>query len=353
MIDTILKNAANVKASDIHITTGLEPTLRIHGKLNKLGNTPIRSEDVNSFVRHVLKNKDIETLEAKGEVDLSYSIPNLARFRVNVFRQKGNYAMVFRVIASKVPTMEELQLPTQILTHLAKKQRGLVLITGPTGSGKSTTLATMIDYINSTTGRHIITIEDPIEYLHGHKLSIVNQREIGSDTHSFASALRAALREDPDVILVGEMRDPETISIALTAAETGHLVLSTLHTVGAAKTMDRIIDSFPTAQQQQIKSQLATVIEGIVSQQLIPRVDGRGAIAALEIMTATTAIRNLIREEKTYQIQSVIQTSAKEGMKTMDSELLTYYQKGIIDAKNLARYAIDSEYLRTQVGGFI
>lgn len=351
LIDVILKNAVNVKASDVHITVGLEPTLRIHGKLKKLGNNLIRNEDVKEFIAHILREKDIETLESKGEADLSYFILDVARFRVNVFKQRNSYAMVFRIIPSRVPTMEELNLPAQVLCTLARKQRGLVLVTGPTGSGKSTTLATMIDYINSSTGRHVITIEDPIEYFHQHRLSIVNQREIGSDTLSFANALRAALREDPDVILVGEMRDPETISVALTAAETGHLVLSTLHTVGAAKTVDRIIDTFPTGQQQQVKSQLATVIEGVVSQQLIPKLDGRGAVAALEIMTAVPAIRNLIREDKTYQIQSIIQTNAKEGMRTMDNELLNYYHKGIIDAKDLVRFAIDADFVRTQLGG--
>ena len=353
MIDELLKKAVGVKASDVHITVGIEPIFRIHSKLNKIGATALTNQVISSMVTHVLKGKHIEILEKKGEVDLSYTLPDIARFRVNVFRQRGSYAMVFRVISDKIPTMEALQLPAPILRSLATKQRGLVLVTGPTGSGKSTTLATMIDYVNSSSGKHIITIEDPIEYLHNHKASIINQREVGSDTDSFANALRASLREDPDVILVGEMRDLETISTAITAAETGHLVLSTLHTVGAAKTMDRIIDAFPVEQQQQVKTQMATVIEGIVSQQLLPRADGKGAIAALEIMTGTSAIKNLIREGKTHQIGATIQTSSRDGMITMDDTLLSYYRKGIIDVKALSRFAVDFDSLRAQSGGLV
>ena len=351
MLDTILEAAVDLKASDVHFTVDLEPTLRVHGKLKKLGNHRLRNEDIISFIKEALGVSDIETLETKGEVDLSYAIKNVARFRLNVFKQKGCYAMAFRIIPERIRTLDELNLPGDILKTLARKQRGLVLVTGPTGSGKSTTLAAMIDYINTMSGRHIITIEDPIEYLHKHKQSIINQREVGSDTKSFANALRGALREDPDVILVGEMRDPETISTALTAAETGHLVLSTLHTVGASKTVDRIIDSFPTAQQKQVKTQVATVIEGVISQQLIPRADGGGAVAALEIMTGTPSIRNLIREDKTHQILSTIQTSANEGMRTMDGELLALYRRGVIDASNLLKYAIDTNYVRGAVDG--
>lgn len=353
MIDIILKKAVEVKASDIHITVGLEPILRLHGKLTKLGNTPFTQEDVISFVNHILKEEDKKTLETQGEVDLSYSISNVSRFRLNVFKQKGNYAMAFRVISNKIPSMDELGLPVDIIRTLSRKQRGLILITGPTGSGKSTTLAAMVDYMNTNLGRHIITIEDPIEYVHNHKSSIITQREIGSDTKSFANALRASLREDPDTILVGEMRDPETISTALTAAETGHLVLSTLHTVGAAKTMDRIVDSFPTEQQQQIKTQMATVIEGVISQQLLPKADGTGKVAALEIMTGTSAVRNLIREGKNYQLPAILQTSVKDGMQTMDNELLKYYKKGVIDTQSLQRYAVDFDYIKTQLGNNI
>jgi len=353
LLDAILKAAVELKASDVHLTADLEPTLRIHGKLNKLGDRPLRNEDIIPFIKHSLRPSDIEILEAKGEVDLSYALPNVARFRLNVFKQKGCYAMAFRIIAEKIRTLDELQLPGEVLRTLARKQRGLVLVTGPTGSGKSTTLAAMIDYINTMSGRHVITIEDPIEYLHKHKQSIINQREVGSDTQSFANALRGALREDPDVILVGEMRDPETISTALTAAETGHLVLSTLHTVGASKTIDRVIDSFETDQQKQVKAQLSTVIEGVISQQLIPRMDGTGSIAALEIMLGVPSIRNLIREDKTHQILSVIQTSASEGMRAMDSELVNLFRKGIIDAGNLMKYAIDANYVKTQIDGGI
>lgn len=332
------------KASDLHITVGVPPMLRINGRLEPFGDQILMGADINLMIKEFLTDEQYEELKSMGELDMSFSKSGLGRFRVNLYRQRGSYSIALRVLALSVPTMESLMLPP-IVKDLALKPRGLVLVTGPTGSGKSTTLASMIDYINKNKSCHILTLEDPIEYLHRHQLSLVNQREIGNDSKSFANALRAALRQDPDVILVGEMRDVETISIALTAAETGHLVLSTLHTVGAVKTMDRIIDVFPTHQQQQVRIQLSSVLEGILSQQLMPRADGNGRIAAIETMVATPAIRNLVREAKTHQIQSLIQTGAKFGMKTMDSALAELCNKGLIDSEEALNRSVDREML--------
>jgi twitching motility protein PilT len=301
-------------------------------------------QDTITLVQELLTDEQIVELKEKGEIDLSFSYPGLGRFRVNIYKQRGSYGMAFRTVALNIPTIDDLGFPL-VLKELAKKQRGLILVTGPTGSGKSTTLASMIDYINRERSAHILTLEDPIEYLHKHNKSIVNQREIGNDSHSFSKALRAALRQDPDVILVGEMRDLETISIAITAAETGHLVLSTLHTIGAAKTIDRIIDIFPSHHQQQIKVQLSSVIEGIISQQLLEKSDGQGRVAALEIMIATSAIRNLIREGKSHQLQTNIQTGSKFGMQTMDNAILDLCNRGLIDRKTALTYAVDRESL--------
>ena len=297
-IDKLLAYAVESKASDTHITVGFPPTLRIDGRLEPMDLPKLTADDTEKMAMHLLRfrgKKDV--LFRDGEVDFSYGIPSVGRFRVNVFRQRGTYAAAIRTVTVGIPTLDELKLPG-VLKSLAQHVRGLILITGPTGSGKSTTLAAMIDLINNQRACHILTLEDPIEYLHRHKKSIVNQREIGPDTKSFANALRAALREDPDVILVGEMRDLETISIAITAAETGHLVLSTLHTVGAAETIDRVIDVFPPHQQEQIRIQLANVLKGVVSQQLLKLQTGRGRIAATEVMVTTPAISNLIREGK-------------------------------------------------------
>ncbi len=338
----LLEKTIELGASDLHITVGFPPVMRINGELSKYGEDILLPDDNMILVKQILDEEKFQKLEEKGEFDTSVSYHKLGRFRVNIFKQRGTYCMAIRSVALEIPSMEKLGLPPAI-KELAKKQRGLVLVTGPTGSGKSTTLASIIDYINKNRSAHILTLEDPIEYLHRHNKSIVNQREIGTDSKSFANALRSSLRQDPDVILVGEMRDLETISIALTAAETGHLVFSTLHTIGAAKTIDRIIDVFPSHQQDQILVQLSAVLEGVISQQLISKEDGSGRIAALEVMVATTAIRNLIREGKTHQIQTSIQTGMKFGMQTMDNDLRNLYSKGIISKESLLTYAIDKD----------
>ncbi len=346
----LLATTVNLKASDLHITVMMPPVLRINGELKRLGEEKVSGQETIHLAHQMLTDKQKEELEAKGEIDLSFSNPGLGRFRVNIYKQRGSYGIAIRVVALKIPTIDELKLPP-VVKELAMKQRGLVLVTGPTGSGKSTTLASMINYINQNKSCHILTLEDPIEYLHKHNLSMINQREIGNDSDNFANALRAALRQDPDVILVGEMRDLETISIAITAAETGHLVFSTLHTIGAAKTIDRIIDVFPPHQQSQIRVQLAGVMEGIISQQLIPLKSGTGRVGAFEIMMSTPAIRNLIREAKPHQIQSSIQTGGKFGMRTMDGSLTELYRSGQISLEETLKHAVDVELMERTLGG--
>ncbi len=336
-------------ASDVHVTVGSCPIARTKGKFIKLSEKILTDQDTKEMVKDISGENDFNRIQEYGEADFSVSIDTGERFRVNAYKQKGNYAIAIRTIAAQIPAFESLGLP-EVLKRFTEKHKGLVLVTGPTGSGKSTTLASLIDIINENQQKHIITLEDPIEYVHNHKMSLVNQREIGQDTESFNSALRAILRQDPDVILIGEMRDPETISIALTAAETGHLVFSTLHTVGAAKTIDRIVDMFPSEQQQQVRTQLSTVCEGVVSQQLIQTVDGRRRIAALEVMIANPAIRNLIRENKTYQIQNQIQTGSKFGMKSMDQELVNLYRQGLISRDSALSRCTDYEYTSRLVG---
>lgn len=344
IFEELLKAAVDSKASDLHVTVGIPPILRINGKLTAVGNEKLTQQDTETFARGILTDDQWERYLELGELDFSYSTPGIGRFRVNTFMQRGSHAIAIRLVALEMPTLEMLSMPP-ILKELCQKQRGLVLVTGPTGSGKSTTLAAMINEINKTRTCHVITLEDPVEYMHRHNKSIVNQREIGQDTKSYANALRAALREDPDVILVGEMRDLETIGIAITAAETGHLVFSTLHTIGASKTIDRVVDVFPPYQQQQIKVQLAAVMEGVISQQLLVRQDGSGRVAALEIMVATPAIRNLIREGKTHQIDSIIQTGSKYGMKTMDASLVSLYKSGIISYDEAMNYCVDRDIM--------
>ncbi|KRQ86856.1 Twitching mobility protein [Caloramator mitchellensis] len=343
-IDTILIRAVEMEASDIHITVGIPPTFRINGILKHIGEEKVTPKDTEYCAKSILTEEQYERYLQYGEIDLSYSIQGIGRFRVNIFKQRGSDALAIRTVAPQIPTLEKLNMPP-VLKELCTKNRGLVLVTGPTGSGKSTTLAAMINEINSSRNCHIITLEDPVEYLHKHKSSIVNQREIGYDSKSYANALRAALREDPDVILVGEMRDLETISIAITAAETGHLVFSTLHTIGASKTIDRIVDVFPPHQQQQIKVQLAAVLEGVISQQLITRADGKGRVCAMEIMVATPAVRNLIREGKTHQIDSIVQTGGRYGMKTMDSSLVELFKKGLITEEDALTYSVDKDIM--------
>ncbi|HZK02039.1 MAG TPA: type IV pilus twitching motility protein PilT [Anaerovoracaceae bacterium] len=341
----LAEEAIKQNASDLHITVGVPPILRINGVMHQMDLPDLRPEDTAEIIKQVLNERQLNTLNEKGEIDTSFSSPGLSRFRINTFKQRGSYGMALRAVALRIPGMEELGIPP-ILKELARKPRGLILVTGPTGSGKSTTLATMIEQINRERNCHILTLEDPIEYLHKHNKSIVNQREIGHDSLTFSNALRASLRQDPDVILVGEMRDLETISIALTAAETGHLVLSTLHTLGAAKTIDRVIDIFPPHQQQQIRVQLASVIEGIIFQQLLIRADNSGRVAAFEVMTATPAIRNMIREGKSHQIQTNIQTGMKFGMQSMDSSLLELYKRGAISQGTALAQAMDIDFVR-------
>jgi twitching motility protein PilT len=351
IMDDLLHTAKKKGASDLHITVGIPPTCRVNGELVDMGSMgygKMLPADTIELLQPLLNENTQRILDEKGEVDFSYSIFSLGRYRVNVFKQRGSYACAIRFVETNIPTPEQLGIPTSVV-ELTNKKRGLVLVTGPTGSGKSTTLASLIDVINSNHSSHVITLEDPIEYLHNHKKAIVNQREIGIDTLSYANALRSAMREDPDVILVGEMRDFDTISIAITAAETGHLVFSTLHTTGAANTIDRMIDVFPPHQQQQIRIQLSSILESVISQQLIPKADGKGRIAAYEVMHATPAIRNLIREGKTHQITSIIQTGRKQGMQIMDDAIFELYLNRTITAKKAINFAQDPLLLERKV----
>jgi twitching motility protein PilT len=329
-IDSLLEEAVSCGASDLHLTVGVAPTVRIHGELRPVdGAHSFDSESIRTLVYRILTTEQQKRLEIDRQIDLSYGVPGLARFRINAFLQRDSFAAVFRVIPDKLKTLEELGMPGS-LRDLTKMPRGLVLVTGPTGSGKSTTLAAMIDEINRNRSDHIITIEDPIEFLHAHKHCIVNQREIGTDATSFASALRAALRQDPDVILLGEMRDLETISTALTAAETGHLVFGTLHTQSAASTIDRIIDVFPAEQQEQIRTQIAGSLQGVITQALLPTADGQGRVAAIEILVPDDAIRNLIRQAKVEQIYTYMQTGSRNGMQTMEQALAELVGRALI-----------------------
>lgn len=335
----LLSASVQNKASDLHITVGLPPMLRINGTFKRYGSGVLESADSERLVKEILNPDQFAKLNKVGEVDCSISLGG-NRFRVNAFSQKGCYAAVLRTINNRIMSFRELGLPDTV-EKLCNKQRGLILVTGPTGSGKSTTLASMIDKINRERSGHIITLEDPIEYYHAHNRCIVNQRELGQDTISFANALRAALRQDPDVIQVGEMRDLETIQTALTAAETGHLVLSTLHTIGAAATVDRIVDVFPAYQQQQIRTQLANVLQGVISQQLLVKADGTGRVVALEIMLQHPAINSLIREGKTHQMNNTISTSGALGMQLMDDSLASLYKSGRITYEEGLAHCVD------------
>ncbi len=316
-------------ASDVHISSGEPPMIRIHGEMRKLDAPPLPREEVHNMLYGILNDQQRKSFEEFHELDFAIALTEAGRFRINAFLQSRGESIVFRTIPTVIPSLEQLNMP-KIVGDLTKKEKGLVLVTGPTGSGKSTTLAAMIDLINREEKCHILTVEDPIEFVHQSKNSLVNQRELGTHTHSFANALRSALREDPDVILVGEMRDLETISLAITAAETGHLVFGTLHTSSAPKTVDRIIDVFPAEQQEQVRTMFSESIQAVVTQTLLKRKDGKGRTAALEIMIGTPAVRNLIRENKIAQIPSSLQTGRQHGMQTMDMALIELYQKDVV-----------------------
>jgi twitching motility protein PilT len=383
-IDDLLRQTVEAKSSDLHLTVGVPPMIRVWGKLQRLSHPPLTSEDTFQLAYSMLNTFQKQKFEKNWELDLSYAVNGVGRFRVNVYRQRGSVGVAARVIPELIPSLEELNIPL-VLKDLCRLPRGLILVTGPTGHGKSTTLASMVDFINTERSAHIVTVEDPIEYVHHHKKSIINQRELGFDTQSFPNALRAVLREDPNVIMVGEMRDLETISSALTIAETGHLVFATLHTANSAQSIDRIIDVFPPYQQQQIRVQLSTVLEAVISQQLLPNMQfmgerraerrqvaavvgaaaaragsaggdgGRvrwpsieelGRVPAVEIMMATPAIRNLIRESKSHQIHTAIQTGAQFGMQTMDQSLFALYTRRLVTLENALARAIFPEELR-------
>ena len=340
----VLKEVLDRGASDLHLSVGVPPTLRVSGRLEAMDYPVITANDSRDLVYSVLTQDQRQRLETDWELDFSYSVPGRARFRVNAYFQRDSLGAAFRLIPIEIRSVEELGLP-KVLHELAAKPRGFVLVTGPTGSGKSTTLAAMVDEINRTRCEHIMTIEDPIEFLHRHQSCVVNQREVGSDTKSFNRALKSVLRQDPDIILVGELRDLETIQTALTAAETGHLVLATLHTQDAPQTIDRLIDVFPPHQQDQIRVQIASTIQGIVSQQLLPTRDGRGRCVACEVLVPTPAVRNLIREGKTHQIYTVMQTGTKFGMQTMDAALADLVRRRLITRELAERQSSNPEDL--------
>ncbi len=330
LLDTVVKE----RASDLHLTVGRPPTVRLHGHLQNLKTKVIDADDMVALMKSITPEQKQQELSEKGGTDFGFSYGDKARFRVSIFKQRGDLAIVLRLIPSRLLTFEQIGLP-EICRELVRRPRGLFLVTGPTGSGKTTSLATMIDYVNANLDRHIVTMEDPIEYYHYHKKSIINQREVGTDVPSFAEALRRVLRSDPDCILVGEMRDLETIEAAIRAAETGHLVFATLHTTGAAKTIDRIVDAFPVSQQNQIRVQLSTALLAVLSQALLGRIDQPGLVAAYEFLVITPAIQNLIREGKTFRIDSFIQTGKKFGMQLLDDHLWQHYSAGRISAEEM------------------
>ncbi len=353
LLEELLQLVFQKGGSDLHISVGLPPVIRVDGKLIRTDHPPLTKEDVQRLIFGMLNNEQRRNLEQNWELDCSYGVFGLGRFRVNVYKERGNYAAALRTINSEVPSFEQLGLPS-VVKEIAERPRGLILVTGPTGSGKSTTLATMIDHINQTRKEHILTIEDPIEFLHTSKRCIVHQRELAQDTRSFSNALRAALREDPDIILVGELRDLETISLALTAAETGHLVMGTLHTSSASQTVDRIVDVFPAEQQQQIRVQLSNSLVAVFSQTLVPKLDPngqkKGRALAQEIMVVTPAIANLIREGKTAQIYSAIQTGGAQKMQTLENTLRDLYQKKLITYEDALSKTSRPEDLKRMLG---
>ncbi|SER67414.1 type IV pilus twitching motility protein PilT [Salisediminibacterium halotolerans] len=339
-IERLLKQAYTDEASDLHLTVGMPPVFRMHGELKLLDEDVLTPQATESIAKALIPEALWSSFEKKGELDFSYGLRGVSRFRINAYFQRSCISLAIRVVPTSVPTIDELGMPKG-LQSLAEKPQGLVLVTGPTGSGKSTTLAAMIDHMNSHMKRHIITLEDPIEYLHKHRSSIVDQREVGFDTKNFANGLRASLRQDPDVILVGEMRDLETIATAITAAETGHLVLGTLHTTDAPSTIDRMIDVFPPEQQDQIRIQLASVLSAVISQRLLLTAEGNGRVAATEILINTAAIKNLIRNEKIHQIPSMMQTGKAEGMNTMEMSVKDLLNNGRISSETASHYSAE------------
>jgi twitching motility protein PilT len=349
-LNDYLFDAIRFGASDLHVTVGLPPMVRVRGEVQPLDYPPFTPNLTRELIYDILSNDQRQRLENDWELDFSYTLPRTARFRVNVYFQQGSLGAAFRTIPHEIKSLHELGLPKGV-EEMTEKPRGLVLVTGPTGSGKSTTLASMVDRINETRSEHIMSVEDPIEFLHQHKRCIVNQREVNQDTKSFAQALKHVLRQDPDVILVGEMRDLETISLAVTAAETGHLVFGTLHTQDAPQTVDRVIDVFPPHQQHQVRAQFANALQGVITQTLIPRRDGEGRVVACEVLVPTPGVRNLIREAKNHQIYSAMQTGGKYGMQTMDAALVELVRRGLISREEGERRSSNPEELRRLAGG--
>ncbi|MEA5011718.1 MAG: PilT/PilU family type 4a pilus ATPase [Angelakisella sp.] len=351
-LDTLLAQALQHNASDLHLSVGIPPVCRINGQLIHLNFPPCTPQDIMEMLQSILTREELARLEQDGEIDFSYmpACVEDIRTRLSAYRQRGSYSIAMRILSQQIPTFEQLGLPQKVAEDFCRLQHGLVLVTGPTGTGKTTTIASMLDWINHNRACHVITIEDPIEYHHKHDLSMIHQRETGRDTQSFNTALRAALRQDPDIIFIGEMRDLESISIALTAAETGHLVFSTLHTIGAAKAIDRIIDVFPQYQQAQIRTQLSMVLRGTISQQLVPHKSGTGRVLATEVMVMTPAISNLIRENHVAQISNAILTGSSIGMHIMDADLIRLCRLGAITPLDAKRFAVFPEYMEHQLG---
>ncbi len=349
-MEDLLRLVVDEGASDLHLSVGAPPTVRLHGQLVKLQLQPLTAVDTEALARAVTSDANMQRVNEVGSVDFGFSFRGKNRFRASVYRQKGQIAAALRLVPSVLPSLESIGFPL-VVSGLAHLPRGLVLVTGPTGSGKTTTLASMLSIVNSTTQRHIMTVEDPIEYFHEHQMGIVNQREVGVDVPSFAEGLRRALRQDPDVILVGEMRDLETMETAITAAETGHLVFSTLHTTGAARTVDRIVDAFPAGQQEMVRTQLSTNLKAVISQLLIPRKDGKGRVAAFEIMINTPSIAALIRDNKTFRIPNDILTGSKYGMVTLESSLVDLYTRGLISEQQVLSKAQDPDAAAQMLAG--
>lgn len=344
-IEALLQRAVDDKVSDVHLTVGMPPTFRRNGTLIKMVDEDVLTpEDTEKLAHHFMSQKQVEVFENSGQIDFSYSAPELGRFRVSIFKQRGSVGIALRTVPLQIPSLESLRLPIA-LKDLSSLKRGLVLVTGPNGSGKSTTLAAMLNYINQNENVHILTIENPIEYLHKHHLAMINQREMGIDTHSYSEALKIALKQDPDVIMIDELEDLSTISAAISAAEKGHLVFTTLHTLGAVATVDRLVDVFPKDQQQQVRVQLSNVLQGVISQQLLKNIEGTGRVAAMEIMICNPAIRNHIREGKTYQIINSIQTSRKEGMFSMDAHLVELCKSSCISREECLAHSVDKDWV--------